>query len=431
MQDDLREIIKSLFSSNPKLTSSQISKVLGQKKVNGLVLNINRTISNDGIVKFSYDFPELNFIEKNIIDGNNKIQNKISKKILKPYYKYLKKSQSSINKVPGGLQVPKKLKERLEKIISSNIPEGMDGKVVSEYYLSNILKLDDNELQKALIQSKALQVYSKNNIFKNNRDEFENALNMINTSSRNNFYECNESLSKLNTILSDVSAEVYMSSIDLKGKNPKEIEEILQKGYYLYNEQKLNDMTYKVDEDGYRTVNVGLGKKDVLLHKNGNNIKESMGYLCKSIVNLFEKEQNLSDEEYIKKAGMLHFRYISIHPFRDSNGRTGRNLVNMLLAQRDKMFMIDRKDKSEYLAKMNEMRAKIPLKKYLNSLSSNPEICENYEENACGELTTFLAKHTYDLKTDIHKVSEKENMENWKQRNDKANGNTEINMEGR
>ena len=254
---------------------------------------------------------------------------------------------------------------------------------------------------------------------------------MINTSSRNNFYECNESLSKLNTILSDVSAEVYMSSIDLKGKNPKEIEEILQKGYYLYNEQKLNDMTYKVDEDGYRTVNVGLGKKDVLLHKNGNNIKESMGYLCKSIVNLSEEEQNLSDEEYIKKAGMLHFRYISIHPFRDSNGRTGRNLMNMLLAQRDKMFMIDRKDKSEYLAKMNEMRAKIPLKKYLNSLSSNPEICENYEENACGELTTFLAKHTYDLKTDIRKVSEKENMENWKQRNDKANGNTEINMEGR
>ena len=82
MQDDLREIIKSLFSSNPKLTSSQISEVLGQKKVNGLALNINRTISNDGIVKFSYDFPELNFIEKNIIDGNNKIQNKISKKIL-------------------------------------------------------------------------------------------------------------------------------------------------------------------------------------------------------------------------------------------------------------------------------------------------------------------------------------------------------------
>ena len=70
-----------------------------------------------------------------------------------------------------------------------------------------------------------------------------------------------------------------------------------------------------------------MGKKDVLLHKNGNNIKESMGYLCKSIVNLSEEEQNLSDEEYIKKAGMLHFRYISIHPFRDSNGRTGRNLM--------------------------------------------------------------------------------------------------------
>ncbi len=44
---------------------------------------------------------------------------------------------------------------------------------------------------------------------------------MINTSSRNNFYKCNGDLTKLATILSGVSAELYMNSVNLKDKKPK------------------------------------------------------------------------------------------------------------------------------------------------------------------------------------------------------------------
>ena len=80
MQDDLKKVIKELFSSNPKLTSSQISQILQQKQVDGLELNINRMVSNDGIVNFEYDFPELVFIDKNVID-NNKTQNQINKNV--------------------------------------------------------------------------------------------------------------------------------------------------------------------------------------------------------------------------------------------------------------------------------------------------------------------------------------------------------------
>ncbi len=82
LQDDLKKVIKELFSSNPKLTSSQISQILQQKQVDGLELNINRMVSNDGIVNFEYDFPELVFIDKNVID-NNKTQNQINKKSIK------------------------------------------------------------------------------------------------------------------------------------------------------------------------------------------------------------------------------------------------------------------------------------------------------------------------------------------------------------
>ena len=373
LQDDLKKVIKELFSSNPKLTSSQISQILQQKQVDGLELNINRMVSNDGIVNFEYDFPELVFIDKNVID-NNKTQNQINKKVLKPYYKYLRKNQKKINESSEGLQVPKELREKLEKIISHGLPNGMNSKVVSDYYLNNILKLDDKELQKTLIQSKALQVYSKYNIFKNSKAEIENALNMINTSSRNNFYKCNGDLTKLATILSGVSAELYMNSVNLKDKNPTQVEEILQKGY--------------------RTVNVGFGKKDVLLHKKGDNIKKAMEHLSESIVNLIKEEPNMSEEEYIKKVGMLHFRYISIHPFRDSNGRTSRNLINMLLAPKEKILIIDRKDKKEYLSKMNEMRNKLPLQTYLESLSTNPNLCENYEKEASRRISRVF-RSTY------------------------------------
>lgn len=393
LQDDLKKVIKDLFSSNPRLTSSQISQILQQKQVDGLELNINRMVSNDGIVNFEYDFPELVFIGKNVID-NNKTQNQINKKVLKPYYKYLRKNQKKINESSEGLQVPKELREKLEKIISHGLPNVINSKVVSDYYLNNILKLDDKELQKTLIQSKALQVYSKYNIFKNSKAEIENALNMINTSSRNNFYKCNGDLTKLATILSGVSAELYMNSVNLKDKNPRQVEEILQKGYYLYNETKLNDRSYEVDENGYRTVNVGFGKKDVLLHKKGDNIKKAMEHLSESIVNLIKEEPNMSEEEYIKKVGMLHFRYISIHPFRDSNGRTSRNLINMLLAPKEKILIIDRKDKKEYLSKMNEMRNKLPLQTYLESLSTNPNLCENYEKEASRRISRVF-RSTY------------------------------------
>ena len=102
----------------------------------------------------------------------------------------------------------------------------------------------------------------------------------------------------------------------------------------------------------------------------------------------------MSEEEYIKKVGMLHFRYISIHPFRDSNGRTSRNLINMLLAPKEKILIIDRKDKKEYLSKMNEMRNKLPLQTYLESLSTNPNLCENYEKEASRRISRVF-RSTY------------------------------------
>ena len=228
--------------------------------------------------------------------------------------------------------ISKELREKLEKIISHGLPNGMNSKVVSDYYLNNILKLDDKELQKTLMQSKALQVYSKYNIFKNSKAEIENALNMINTSSRNNFYKCNGDLTKLATILSGVSAELYMNSVNLKDKNPRQVEEILQKGYYLYNETKLNDRSYEVDENGvpniegavdylneanqivYDAVDYAFGNKisDVLFQHcspyaivNGEyfiwTFFNAMAPVLEDIINKSQKKANENMNKYLSK----------------------------------------------------------------------------------------------------------------------------------
>ena len=60
-------------------------------------------------------------------------------------------------------------------------------------------------------------------------------------------------------------------------------------------------------------------------------IDEAMEFLNGKYLSLMQ-EENI--EEYIKKAGLLWYHFVLIHPYIDGNGRTGRYLLNLLLAER-------------------------------------------------------------------------------------------------
>lgn len=429
LPDDVRKIVEQLFSNNPKLNSVQVSRFLMQRRIPGLDFNVIRTVSEDDIVRFNFDFPELDYINKNIVNGNNKMQKQIYKKVVKPFYRYLKKNSKKLDEENSNdpLEVPKELIEKLKKVMISDIPKGMDEQIVSEYFIYNILDLNNRQLQERLLNRQSLQVFSKSrNIIMNYRNEMETVKNLIEIQSKNNVHRSFRNIAELKALLSGVTAELYMNSRTLKGKSPEEIEETLKRGYSLYTEMKANDSSYHVDENGYRTVDVGFGKHDVLLHRKGDNIQRAMSNLTTSIAELIQDEPNISEEEYVKRVGMLHFRYISIHPFRDSNGRTGRNLINMLLSQKGKMFVLDRQEKKEYLEKMNEMRNHIPLKPYLNSLSEDSSKCRQYEEFACSGLTEFLMKHVHNFTEDIHEDAQVKSMKRWEERNLGNYSNKEI-----
>lgn len=414
LQDDIKKIMKQIFSKNPKLSNESLSKFLKQRNVPNLKFNVLKDVSEKDIVRFDFDFPELDYIKSNLVNGDEKIQKKVYKKVIKPFYKYLKNSNKKNSNKP--VEIPKKAIKNMEKIIESNMPNQMNSQAVSEYYIYNILGLGTMELQESLLNQKCLQLYSKSRLA-NYRDEMDNVKVMVGNQSRENVFETYRGIDEFKSLLSKITAELYMNTISLKDKSPKGIEDILKKGYELYTEKDRKDRTYNTDEDGYRTVNVGFGNRDVLLHKNGDNIKKSMINLTTSIAELIKEEPNISEDEYLKRAGMLHFRYISIHPFRDSNGRTGRNMLNMLLAEKDRFLLINRKDKMDYLNAMNEMRSNIPLKEYLNDLSENPKECEKYEEIYCDKLTGFLKEHTHNFVEDAHQKEEQKSMERWENRN--------------
>ncbi len=420
LPDDVRKIVEQLFSNDPKLNNAQVSRFLMQRRIPGLDFTVNRTVSEDDIVRFDFDFPELDYISRNIVNGNDKMQKQIYQKVIKPFYKHLKKNSKEIAKGDSSvpLEVPKEIIEKFKKVIISDIPKGMDEQIVSEYCIYNILNLNNRQLQERILNRQSLQMFGKSkNIFMNHRNEMENVKNLIDIQANNNVHGSYRNITKLKSLLSGVTAELYMNSRTLKGKSPEEIEETLKKAYSLYTEREANDDTYQVDEHGYRTVNVGLEKNDVLLHRHGDNIKRAMVNLTTSIAELIEDEPNISEEEYIKRVGMLHFRYISIHPFRDSNGRTSRNIINMLLSQKGKMFVLDRQDKKDYLSKMNEMRDHIPLQQYLNCLSENSIECKQYEELSCSELTEFLMKHVHNFTEDIHGDAQDRSMRRWEEKN--------------
>jgi Fic family protein len=61
------------------------------------------------------------------------------------------------------------------------------------------------------------------------------------------------------------------------------------------------------------------------------------------------------DEHLMEHLAATHFRFESVHPFRDGNGRTGRLLMNLMLARRGyPPAIIYNRDRPKYIAALNQ-----------------------------------------------------------------------------
>ena len=79
----------------------------------------------------------------------------------------------------------------------------------------------------------------------------------------------------------------------------------------------------------------------------------------------------------IKPAFSNLLKFSRFHPFRDSNGRIGRNLINMMLSPIGRNFVMPKNLKSNYLEAMENMRqgvyGEMGQSGYLLALSDYPQ----------------------------------------------------------
>ncbi len=92
------------------------------------------------------------------------------------------------------------------------------------------------------------------------------------------------------------------------------------------------DADHQKLDNAYRTCDLPGSMGDFLNTASSHgDIPEDMRKLGED----YERLMQMSDiQEYVKEAGRIWYRFMQIHPYTDGNGRTGRYLLNTLLAHR-------------------------------------------------------------------------------------------------
>jgi Fic family protein len=93
----------------------------------------------------------------------------------------------------------------------------------------------------------------------------------------------------------------------------------------------------------YRLVGVHAGRRTFPDCK-------KVPYLMKKLIEYIDNEQKKEEISVLQLAFELHFRFVSIHPFADGNGRTARLLMNYILEYyRLPILFVFKQDRTKYI----------------------------------------------------------------------------------
>jgi len=93
----------------------------------------------------------------------------------------------------------------------------------------------------------------------------------------------------------------------------------------------------------YRLVGVHTGKRTFPDYR-------KVPTLMKKLIEYIDTEQNNQNVDVLRFAFEVHFRFVSIHPFADGNGRVARLLMNYILAYYDfPMLIVSKSDRLKYI----------------------------------------------------------------------------------
>ena len=106
-----------------------------------------------------------------------------------------------------------------------------------------------------------------------------------------------------------------------------------------------------------------------------------MRSLAKDIQELVQNASSMDKEEYLKRAVQLNYRFIRIHPFTDSNGRTSRALLNMMTIPKGILIEVSKEKKSEFVKAQRDTNIKMEEQGYFEALNDDLEELKQIEQN--------------------------------------------------
>lgn len=405
---DIR-IIKMLiqiFLSNvkeipPEIVSMALTKegVLGPFKS----LNFNKIYNEDTNlydIEIENIFP--NEFNVNIFKSDSEFRKKFIDEILQTYVKeIIYENEELENKYPLGKFISKKMSklktdeellDDLTKILKDtlNIDENLV-KNIANYILINIMKNKyfKTELINRTINTTKLQELGKvragfNSLVDNMSLEVLEMLELRN-------FPYGEFISIKDTYYTVVSV---LKALSLNFEN-MDVSEILD-NIEIIN-RNFGRKNRKVSEINYRNENVKVEKYGYVMNTvDFRNIEKALNNVCIMIKTLLIKKNEIDFETYVKEVIRIHYRFLRIQPFKHSNGRTARMLVNILLQNKGVLGIFRKENRNVYYEAINDANKIIEVNEesYLKGLADNPMMCVEMEnEFLSKKLPFFVIKY--------------------------------------
>lgn len=310
-----------------------------------------------------------------------------------------------MEKVFHGRETREDLERRFEEILKSRTEYGEEMvKRTVQYYLDymydsmfkhKLLNKVRGDKTLVLIGDKKKKV-SFSNLLERILEECKNIINDI--------PDINQILEDIYQIHADVEAQLIAYSTDITSLDANQIEQKIKE----INRVSLIDtqLQEQTSESGYKNKEVVMGPKSKKPQKTVSVKKtpECMKRLAKDIQEFVQNGNSMKQEEYLKRAVQLQYRFIRIHPFRDSNGRTSRALLNMMTVPRGILVEIPKEKKKEFGRASITTHRVMDSKGYFEALESNADEIDRIEaENTDVPLYDFIMKNCV---VDINAIQE-------------------------
>mgnify|MGYP000842442381 FL=1 len=125
---------------------------------------------------------------------------------------------------------------------------------------------------------------------------------------------------------------------------------------------------------------MGINNENVKMVEH-QNVPFCMKRISEDIQELVQSASKMNKDDYLKRAVQLNYRFIRIHPFVDSNGRTSRALLNMMTIPKGMLIEVPKERKNEFIKAQRESNKKMDKQGYFELLNNNREELKKIEKD--------------------------------------------------